>query len=418
MKHRYKLFGAALILLVLSAGTGVWLFGANVLRRLAPGGELARGIDLAGDYLVAHCGDDGRFEYRVNLDARFDPKPQYNIVRHAGAVYALATDYQRRPSPDRREAMLRSAGFLRREAVAPVPGREGLMAVWSRPKIECTGEPIEARLGGAGLGLVALLSVEAVAPGTTPSEELQALGQFILFMQEPNGGFFAAYDPSRGGRCEPNASLYYPGEAALGLLMLHEVDPRPEWLDAAARAMGYLARLREGQTRVEPDHWALLATARLLDHYDEMAQPPVSRETILAHARQICRSILAEKAAFPADDPAHGCFTDDTRTCPTATRVEGLAAALGFLPAEDKPLRAEIGQATRDAARFLLRAQSREGRCAGGLPQMLRPLPPTHPRYRPGVHPSATEVRIDYVQHTLCAWIACEALGLLDAGDR
>jgi len=407
MRRSRILTVAMVAALALLGGGAVWLAAG---RTSGPDLALDRAIRTAGDFLASHCRCDGQFEYLVNLDPTLRCPPQYNIIRHAGAVYALAIDGQSRPSRAKREAMLRAAAFLRREAIAPVPGREGLVAVWSRPQLDEPGQPIQAKLGGAGLGLVALLSVEQIAPGTTPLEELQGLGRFILFLQEPDGGFYAKYYPSLGGRKCLNASLYYPGEAALGLLMLFEVDPQPAWLEGAARAIAFLAARRAGQDRVEADHWALLATGKLLAHYDQLDEPPLSREAILDHAAQICRSMLDERPDWPTDAIEHGCFTDDARTCPTATRVEGLVAALAFLPEREEPLRREIRQAVGDAVAFLVRAQVRAGPHAGGLARLIRPLPPDHPRYRPRNAGAMTEIRIDYVQHAMCGWIAYEAI--------
>ena len=83
-------------------------------------------------------------------------------------------------------------------------------------------------------------------------------------MQKPNGSFYSKYIPTEGGRWDKWKSLYYPGEAALGLLMLYELDPSPLWLKAAVDALVYLASSRAHKTEVEADHWVLLAAAKLL----------------------------------------------------------------------------------------------------------------------------------------------------------
>ncbi len=92
-------------------------------------------------------------------------------------------------------------------------------------------------------------------------------------MQKNDGSFYSKYIPEKGGRDDSWTSLYYPGEAALGLLMLYEKDPSPEWLQGAADAMSYLSRIRYNKIIVEADHWALIATAKLLKQYDHSRQP-------------------------------------------------------------------------------------------------------------------------------------------------
>ena len=234
---------SVLVLISLGSG-GLWLLAAGRGTRAGSDAALDEAIDLAAGYLARQCGKDGRFVYLANLDPNVPVADEYNIVRHAGAIYAMAASEGRQSRPESRQAMLRAVAFLKREGVAPVPGHEDLLAVWSRPEIDHVDEPVHANLGGAGVGLIALVSAERVAPNTTPLEDLRRLAQFLVFMQEPTGNFFSTYNPSRGGRTDAGRSLYYPGEAALGLVMLYEYDPQPIWLDTAARAMAYLARRR------------------------------------------------------------------------------------------------------------------------------------------------------------------------------
>jgi hypothetical protein len=332
------------------------------------------------------------------------PKPRYNWLRHAGTIYALALYDQAYPQASTRSTLDRAAEFLKESAIAPVPGKPDLLAVWSHPEITRNNKPLQAKLGGTGLGLVALLSVEKRRPGTTPMDYLRKMGNFLRFMQKKDGGFYSKYIPEKGGRDDSWTSLYYPGEAALGLMMLYERDPASIWLQAAADSIAYLARKRAGQQHVEADHWALLATARLLPLYDRCRKPlPV--QALERHAVQICESILAGRP-YKYDDPVrYGSFTADGRTSPTATRLEGLLAALTFLPSEYNNLRTKMTVAIDDGLKFLLRSQIRTGPLAGGIPRAIRWLPEDHPQFKRSFNRRATEVRIDYVQHALSAML-------------
>jgi hypothetical protein len=365
--------------------------------------RLEKAIDLAADYLVGACGDDGRFVYRINVDPAVTPKPKYNILRHSGAIYALATYQQRRPKQQTRQAILRAAGFLKRTAMLPVPGHDDLLAIWSHPGNCDSQSTAEAKLGGTGLGLVALMSLEKVEPGSTSLDELRKLGRFLVFMQNDDGSFCSKYIPSRGGKYRKWVSLYYPGEAALGLLMLYDVDPSPVWLQAATDCIAYLARIRRNKVAVEPDHWALLATAKLLS-VAESPPRPISREAALRHAADVCERILADIPRYPPQLIAAGCLTEDGYTCQAATRLEGLLAAATFLPEEDRQLRQRIESTTDAGIAFLLRCQVPSGRYAGGITRAAV-LPDQHGRYQAIPNQRATEVRIDYVQHALCAMI-------------
>jgi hypothetical protein len=400
----------ALLLQTVTGGTD----GAQVpenkgVRTPVNEAQLRQAICLAAGFLNRMCGQDGKFVYRVNLDPSVELKPRYNILRHAGTVYALAMAEQAYPGQETRATLKRAAGYLTREAIAPLPGQEDLLAVWSYPEVSGADEPKQARLGGTGLGLVALLSVENVFPGTTPLEELRELGRFLVFMQKEDGSFYSKFMPGDQGRDDRWTSLYYPGEAALGLAMLYEKDPSPVWVRAAAKAIGYLARDRKGKDSVEPDHWALLATARLLPHYERSGQP-VPREDIVRHAAQVCESMLGSMAKHPEDALARGCFTSDGRTCPTATRLEGLLAALTFLPEANESLRKRIEAAATPGVAFLVRSLVSSGQHAGGIPRAIAPLPKNHPEFTESFNRRAAEIRIDYVQHAMSAMIQYETL--------
>ena len=372
--------------------------------------RLSEAIDLAGGYLTRVCTESGQFIYVVNLKPSVRTRPIYNIVRHAGAIYALAAQERRNPNKATRDALLRAAEFMKAKTIAPAPADSDFLAVWSRPEINRRPKAPVVKLGGTGLGLVALLSVEQVRPGTTPPDTLQRLGRFLVYMQKEDGSFYSKYVPSKGGRYDKWISLYYPGEAMLGLVMLYEYekDPDPQWLDATVRGMTCLARQRRGRKRVEADHWALLATARLLPILERSGKP-FPRKAILDHAAQICESILAERPDRSRTSVTRGCFSSDGRTCPTATRLEGLLAALTFLPAEHAELRRRIGPCVKEGIDFLLRSQIRDGEHRGGIPRAIRRLPPNHPRFNWIFNRRATEIRIDYVQHALSAMIAFEA---------
>jgi hypothetical protein len=361
-------------------------------------GDLERALALASGYLVRASGPDGRFAYRVNTDPQVTVEPKYNQLRHAGTIYAMANYHARKPDPELADALRRSAKYLVDQTVAPVDEEKGVSAVWTRP--EQTGQrPLSAKLGGAGLALVGLIALEREAPGTTSRETLRALGRFVLFMQRSNGSFHSKYVPLRGGKQSDFVSLYYPGEAALGMVMLYELDGHVRWLQSAADALAHLASSRAGQTDIPADHWALLATARLLRHLDK-CESRASRAGLVRHAEQVCESILAgrvERASYPE---LIGALADDGVVAPTSTRLEGLLAALTFLPQTGNgELRGRIETAVQQAMAFLLPTQVPDGDYRGGFPRAARRIQGKSDRF----NRRATEIRIDYVQHAMSA---------------
>ncbi len=377
-------------------------FALDACKPLVAKETLNKAIGAGSGYLAAAIDEDGKFEYRINLDPTLVVEKKYNILRHAGSIYALAQVYERAPDPELLMAMKRAARFMKAETLAPVPGEEGRLAIWSKHDLNNTGKPDQAKLGGAGLGLVALVSLERLAPGTTDLEELRGVARFILSMQKENGSFYSKYF-AEGGRDDLWTSLFYPGEAALGLIMLYEIDPDPAWLKGAVHALEYLARTRQGRASVPVDNWALIASGRLLAI--DPGDVEVDRRRIEAHAIQIVEEILRARPTPTENDPIIS-FVPNGRTTPTATRVEGLVASLDVISNEQAQLRRRIECAIEEGVAFLMRAQVQVGRHRGAMPRAIRRLDPAP--HHADFNRRATEVRIDYVQHALSAYVGYE----------
>ena len=113
-------------------------------------------------------------------------------------MYALTEAWQRRPENDVRAVLDRSARFLVSISIAPIPGHNDMLGIWSLPEITYSGKPPQVKLGGVGLGLAALVSTEKILPGTIPLGDLRKLGHFILYMQNQDGSFFTKYIPYEG----------------------------------------------------------------------------------------------------------------------------------------------------------------------------------------------------------------------------
>ncbi len=364
---------------------------------------LRAAIDRAASYLADACDEQGKFTYLVDLHGGQVDGTQYNVVRHAGTIYALAQYNRRSGTEATRAAMVRAAGFLRQQCIAPAAENPNFLAVWSQPQWVGPGQPRQAKLGATGLGLVALVHVEQVAPGVTSLDELRKLGRFLIYMQKSDGSFHSKYY-AQTGRSDLWQSMYYPGEAALGLLLLYQQDPSRQWLHAATQALEYLAAQGQHQHPTLPDQWYLLAMdpwyALGARHYEDD-----TGNRLLDHVRHLCRDMLKEQQAQWQNETLRGCFTPEGRTCPTATRLEGLLAARRYLPADD-PMCPLLEPALEQGMAFLLASQVTEGPYAGALPRFAPQF--DSPNVSPSEEDRVGEVRIDYVQHALSAMIAYE----------
>jgi len=344
---------------------------------------------LSAGYLEQACGPDGRFKYKIALGSGRESS-SYDIIRHEGAIYALGMFNRHHSDPNAVAAMVRGATFLQRNYMGTgiLPDQ---MVIWSKQiGSQAKTKDRYAELGGIGLGIVALAETRQVSPDTVSLNDLESLGRFLLFLQKPDGSFVNKFYEQSGPALNWS-SLYYPGEAALGLIYLYELDRSPKWLEAAGFALGYLAKTRAPFPTAPADHWALIATAKLLP-YCETANCGVSRQELIQHTLLVCNSILHEQLTNSSFANLDGSFDTAGRITPTATRLEALLAALEFLP--EGETRTKIREAVFEGIAFLLRAQIQGGPQAGGVPgsadNQVR---------------SSLQIRIDFVQHALCAWI-------------
>jgi hypothetical protein len=165
-------------------------------QRIDPA-QLNAAINLSADYVKRASRQDGAFVYSVDTETR-QVRPVYNIVRHAGVVYALGMFNRAHPDPKVEDVMVQAATFLRTRHISADP-RSKTLVVWEQPIPLKSG----TELGASGLGLVALAETKRVRPGALSMEDLQSLARFILYLQKPDGSFFTKYDPDRGPYDEP-----------------------------------------------------------------------------------------------------------------------------------------------------------------------------------------------------------------------
>jgi hypothetical protein len=373
-------------------------------------GSLAPRMAEAGAYLNRQLGEDGRFVYRIHLEG-VEQASRYNVLRHAGSLYALGAFYEVLPDPVTRHTIVTGARYLVKRHLRPIAAEEGVYAIFSLPGEEVTRiDQSVAKLGGTALGIVAFTTALRYDEGVLSSQQLRGLGRFVLFMQRPDGSFRSRFreDVGFGDDFE---SLYYPGEAVLALMRLHQWDGDPIWLDAAARATAAIVRRRQGLSQLPADHWLLIAAKELLAAYDSVDSPAMPADRIRRHLVDLARGMLREQARVAAGNPElRGSFAADGRCTPTATRLEGLLSLYGLLDPAD-PLRAPLRGGITQGMNFLLRCQVLEGPGRGGFVRAVAKLPDAPVRF----NERQAEIRIDYVQHALSAMLAFQAL-VCDSG--
>ena len=362
--------------------------------------QLTDSIKLSAEYIDNYTKPDGMFDYEVDLFTGKVSDRSYNILRHAGTIYALANSYEFYKSKKSLKTLLDASNYMKLCCIGPVEDNNDILGVWSYKSINKSMPYDKLKLGGTGLGLVALLSVEQLKPGTTDKETLRKLGNFIIFLQKADGSFYSRNIPSKGGKDDSWTSLYYPGEAALGLVMLYEYDQQPKWFNHALKVLTYLSELRINEKNVPHDHWALLATAKLIEIADKQ-NLEIPREMLLSHGKQIVNDIITGIPTFNKTDPKHGCLSRGCRTTPSSTRLEGLIAFYNVLGQEDQKTKEKIAEVSKNGIEFLIRTQVKEGPYRGAIPPVY--IGDVKNLYK--TSRSMSVVRIDYVQHALSAFV-------------
>lgn len=362
--------------------------------------NLSNSINLSAGYIDNFSKPNGMFDYEVDMLSGGVSDRSYNILRHSGTIYALANYYMENKNSKSLNTLVLATQYLKSCCIKPVDELKDILGVWSFKSINKSMSKDQLKLGGTGLGLVALMSMEKIKPGTTDAETLRKLGNFIIYLQKDEGNFYSKYIPSGIGRDDSWTSLYYPGEAALGLVMLYEYDPQPKWFNHAVKVLTYLSESRKNDKSVPPDHWALLATSKIIE-ISKKQNLPIPTGLIVDHGKQIVNGILSGIPPFPETDPRYGCLARGCRTTPTSTRLEGIISFYKVLGPEDDKLKEKISIASRNGVEFIVRAQIKEGKYRGAIPEgYIADINQLKNRQW-----KLAIVRIDYVQHALSAFL-------------
>ena len=190
-------------------------------------------------------------------------------------------------------------------------------------------------------------------------------------------------------------SLYYPGEAILGLVELFKVNGDRRLIDSARRGADQLIESQKGMDELPPDAWLMQALEALhkIGHEQRYA----------VHAIDLADAMIAHQYAASGPDGYEGGFGPGRpRATPAASRAEGMLAAyrLARVTGDARALR--IASALKASARFQLSHQLEDGtsvtnpkRAAGGFRESA----------------SSWRVRIDSVQHNISSLLGiAEAL--------
>jgi len=375
----------AIILLSTSVRCGSGLLSEHVFAQELSRVRLVQAARAGGDYLLRVQKRDGGFNYYYDAAGdRFESR-RYNIVRHAGTALSLFELYAATRDSRYLESARRAVRFLGTR-FRRARGTQGSYV------LDYDGK---AKLGANGLALVALTRQIELDPGNGNRRSAEAVARLILALQRKDGSFEMRYK-LQSNEQEPSESLYYPGEAMLGLIRLYGLNHDARLLDGARRGADYLIERQQSMNSLPADAWFMQALEALYK---------IGREKkYIEHAIALAEAMVSDQYTEDAPEGYAGGFGPGSpRGTPAASRAEGLVAAyrIARLTGDDRA--AKIASALKAAARFQLAQQLTTNTAGVRNPRLAAG------GFREGL--SSMKIRIDYVQHNISSLLSiAEAL--------
>ncbi len=356
--------------------------GARELDRA----QLTAAARAGGDYLLRMQKPDGSFHYYYDAGKNRVESRRYNIVRHAGTTLSLLDLYAATRDSRYLESSRRALTFLKTR----------FRSARSRKTVYVLDYDGKAKLGATGLALAAFAGQIQLDRKFADLKSATRLANLILGMQRKDGSFQMQYQ-LRSGDEQAFDSLYYPGEALLGLIRLFKSNGDQRLLRPGRLGTGFLIESQRQMDSLPPDAWLMQAME------DLYKTDPQNRYA--SHAIALAEAMIA--AQYDEKDRADyvgGFGPGPPRATPAASRAEGLVSAYRLARAIGDPRASTIASALRSCARFQL-AQQFTAENSGSLPNASR----ARGGFREGL--TSAKIRIDFVQHNISSLLGiAEAL--------
>ena len=346
-------------------------------------------IALSMNYLNNNIHPDGRFQYMQNVDPDIIYKNDvYNSLRHAGTLYAMYQYEKLGLETKYKDNRIASSKYFIDRYISKLD--DDKYVVVSFPEEENIKFHI-AKSGAAGVALCALCNLYEEKELELPV--LRGLGEFIRSMTDEEGNVWAYYNLESNTIDTKAEAIFYPAEAAMGLLHLYEIDPQQKWLDTAKDIIFRIIELRKPMNLEIPfDHWSAMVVENLL--FKRLATPEEVIK-LKEYVEQMAIPVLTNQITNPKNS-YYGAFIDNIRPCSIGTIMEGLASV--YFCTDNEQLKLVLSKALSIGNYFLARVQVKTGVNAGGLPNSANWV-------KPGVTPNASIIRIDNVQHVVLGWL-------------
>lgn len=216
-----------------------------------------RAAIAGGDFVLRQIQEGGRFHYQyyplTNHHPVFNPR-NYSLPRHAGTVYSLALMHGLTGEARYKDGAEKAIQWLNTQ----MPKQCGA------PDRTCVVKGAIADLGSAALTMVGMLEYQRRTKDARYAGTIRRLANFVLYMQKENGDFHHVFELKTTAPNPAARKMFYSEEAALALVMAHEVLDEQRYLDAARRALDFLTGPKYegyflGRFIYGADHWTCIA---------------------------------------------------------------------------------------------------------------------------------------------------------------
>jgi len=271
--------------------------------------KIEEAILLAGEYLKNAVKENGSFVYEYFPQTGRESS-QYNMLRHAGTVYAMMEVYELTGDKVLLEKIEKTVAFLLVNLRTTQVKKQDVLVVIDQGNI---------KLGANALAILALTKYMDVTKTREHLGTVRKLARWIQLIQSPQGRFLIHKQNFATRKVSGFESNYYPGEAIYALALLYRIDQNNEWLDTAEKAAHYLIYVRDGGkslARLSHDHWLIYGLKELY-----LQRPKI---IYYDHALKIAEAIVSFQPKVYSDGEDN---LVPARSTSTATRMEGLCAA-------------------------------------------------------------------------------------------
>ncbi len=369
----FRIIGVFIILIFISSACG------NTESAIIEKEHLIDSITAAGDYLVKYQEPSGALFYRVDV---IDGKNNFSVshIRLIAGTGSLFTVCRVTEDDKYCDAGDRALNYY---LGLVVEGGD----VFGGSCLDSNGS---CKIGGAALAIDAIYKRWQATGETTMGdrdmlEEAKQLGEHIVWMSNPEGGFYHRIDSTEGIIDEEYYVTYFNGESLMALLELYEMTGEEVWFDVAREVNSYMV-----QQSIKQDHWHAYA-------FSFFARLDTLTKDDQYYATRIANAIIAYKNNLAKDHS----------TISTATKVEALASIALALKTQGEP-HDWLAPAINDYAAFMMARQLPNNFCDWEPSDIIE-------GQDGGIYHSCAEpyIRIDGLQH----WINGAAAYLDYLGD-